>query len=294
MELSVIIVSFNVREYLAEALTSVIAASGSVDSEIIVVDNCSSDGSDEMVALQFKDVILIRNDKNIGFGAACNIGIQSSSGRYILILNPDTFVQPDAITAALGFMEQHPEAGAAGARMVDGNGTFLPESKRGFPSPHASLFRFTGLGKIFPHSSFFNAYYLGHLPDNMTCRADILTGAFMLIRREALEKAGLFDTSFFMYGEDIDLSWRLVRAGYTNYYVAEARITHFKGKSTAEDDILRIRRFYEAMIIFAGKHLRKSWQLPVKAGVKVMLALRLIASSFRQMVKKISPVVKKG
>ena len=294
MELSVIIVSFNVREYLAEAVRAVIAASESVDSEIVVVDNCSSDGSPEMVTRNFKNVRVIRNARNEGFAAACNRGIIASSGKYVLILNPDTVVEPDAVSAALGFMKQHPEAGAAGARMVNGDGSFLPESKRGFPSPVASLFRFTGMGKIFPHSSFFNAYYLGHMPDNKTCRADILTGAFMMIRREALDKTGLFDTSFFMYGEDIDLSWRLVRAGYSNFYVAESRIIHFKGKSTAGNEIQSIRNFYEAMLIFSRKHLGKPWQLPVTAGVKLMLALSLTRISLMKLCKKNPPVVKKG
>jgi len=294
MDLSVIIVSFNVREYLVQAVASVIEATASADCEIIVVDNCSSDGSPETIGLQFRNVRVIRNEKNFGFAAACNTGINASSGRFILILNPDTIVQPDAVTAALCFMKQHPEAGAAGARMVDANGTFLPESKRGFPSLRASLFRVTGMHRIFPRSSFFNAYYLGHRPDNLTCRADILTGAFMMIRREALEKAGLFDTSFFMYGEDIDLSWRLVKAGYTNYFVAESRITHFKGKSAEEDDISRIRNFYGAMIIFARKHLGKSWYLPLTAGIKMLQAIRLTAASLRKSVKKKPVQVKKG
>lgn len=294
MELSVIIVSFNVRDYLCQAVASVIAATVSVESEIIVIDNCSSDGSPQTIGLQFPNVRVIHNERNIGFGAACNVGINASTSRFILILNPDTFVQPDAITEALGFIKQHPEAGAVGARMVDGNGTFLPESKRGFPSLRTSLFRFTGMHRVFPRSSFFNAYYLGHLPDNLTCRADILTGAFMMIRREAIEKAGLFDPSFFMYGEDIDLSWRLVKAGFTNYFVAEARITHFKGRSTEKDDRGRIRNFYGAMNIFARKHLGRPWQIPVAAGVRLLLAIRLTAASFRKPVKKKPVPVKKG
>ncbi|HSO78516.1 MAG TPA: glycosyltransferase family 2 protein, partial [Bacteroidales bacterium] len=278
----------------SQAVASVIAATVSVNSEIIVVDNCSADGSAETIGLQYRNVRVIRNERNIGFGAACNVGIHASSSRYILILNPDTFVQPEAITVALGFIKQHPEAGAVGARMADSNGTFLPESKRAFPSLRTSIFRFTGMHRIFPRSSFFNAYYLGHLPDNITGRADILTGAFMMIRREALGKAGLFDTSFFMYGEDIDLSWRIVKAGFTNYFVAESRITHFKGKSTEMDDPDRIRNFYGAMIIFARKHLGRSWQLPVTAGVRMLLAIRLTVASFRKTVKKKSVPVKKG
>lgn len=294
MELSVIIVSYNVRDYLREAVSSVIRASESIDSEMIIVDNCSDDGSAEMVSLEFPEVKVIRSEMNEGFAAACNRGILSSTGMFILILNPDTLVEPTTLTTAVSFMKDNPEAGAAGARMTDGEGTFLPESKRGFPSPLTSFFRFTGMGKLFPRSSFFNAYYLGNIPDDKRCRADILTGAFMLIRREALDKSGLFDTSFFMYGEDIDLSWRIVRAGYANYYLADARITHFKGKSTGSDDIAVIRHFYSAMIIFARKHLSKAWLVPVVAGVNMMLALKLIRASLRVTVKKLSSYVKKG
>jgi GT2 family glycosyltransferase len=167
-------------------------------------------------------------------------------------------------------MKSHPDAGAAGAHMTDGNGRFLPESKRGFPSPLTSFFKFTGIGRIFPRSALFNAYYLGHLPDDSTCRSDILTGAFMLIRRKALEQAGLFDTRFFMYGEDIDLSWRIRLAGWHNYYLHDVRITHFKGKSASSNRDSSAYHFYEAMYIFADKHLAKGWRLPVKGVVKLM------------------------
>lgn len=294
MDLSIVIVSFNVRGYLEKALASVIDASKTIDCEIIVVDNNSTDGTCEMISDKFRSATLISSDNNEGFAAACNKGICSSSGEYVLILNPDTIVEPDALTIAHDFMRQHPEAGAAGAHMVNGEGIFLPESKRGFPSPLASFFRITGMGKMFPRSSFFNAYYLGHMPDNKTCKADILTGAFMFIRRAALEKAGLFDTTFFMYGEDIDLSWRIVMAGYTNYYLHQCRIIHFKGKSAGHDDIERISHFYEAMIIFTRKHLKPGYHIPVTACVTMMRVASITAARFRGLVKKLAPVVKKG
>jgi GT2 family glycosyltransferase len=284
-ELSVIIVSFNVCHYLRQALHSVEEAASAIDYELVVVDNASADDSALMVREEFKNVILIVSDSNEGFSSACNKGIIASSGEFILILNPDTVIDREAITVALTFMKSHPEAGAAGAKMVDGNGKFLPESKRGFPSPLTSLFRFTGMGRIFPHSSLFNAYYLGHLPDNETCRADILTGAFMFIRREALNKTGLFDTSFFMYGEDIDLSWRLIRAGYTNYYLPAAIITHFKGRSAVTEEKSSLNHFYNAMIIFTGKHLGHRWHLPVTVCVKVMLAFAQSSLFLRKLIK---------
>jgi GT2 family glycosyltransferase len=286
MELSIVIVSYNVCDYLRQALLSLQKAAVAVTHEIIVVENASSDGSAEMIREEFPYVKLITSDTNVGFSAACNRGIISSAGDFILILNPDTVVEPDALTLALAFMRSHPEAGASGARMVDGEGQFLPESKRGFPSPMTSFFRFAGVGKLFPRSRLFNAYYLGHLPEDVTCRADILTGAFMLIRREALDKAGLFDTAFFMYGEDIDLSWRITRAGYSNYYLPEVRITHFKGRSATSDEVRSVHYFYSAMIIFARKHLSRSWHLPVTACVTVMGFAARSSLRLKRLIKK--------
>ena len=270
MELSVIIISYNVCDYLRGSVRSVITAAPGPDTEIIVVDNDSSDGSASMVESEFPEVRLITSGSNEGFSAACNRGIAASSGEFILILNPDTLLFPDTLSKALLFMRSHPDAGASGARMTDGNGRFLPESKRGFPSPLTSLFKFTGIWRLFPRSALFNAYYLGNMPEESTCRADILTGAFMLIRREALEQAGLFDTGFFMYGEDIDLSWRIRLAGWHNYYLHDVRITHFKGKSASLNRERSVYHFYEAMNIFAEKHLEKGWHLPVRTAVKLL------------------------
>ncbi len=284
--LSVIVVSRNVCTYLRGALSSLLAAMPGITREIIVVDNNSSDGSQAMVRDEFPETRLITSSRNEGFGAACNRGIRASSGRYILILNPDTLTAPDAIITALSFMDTTPDAGAAGAHMTDADGRFLPESKRGFPSPMASLFRFTGIWRLFPRSPLINAYYAGGLPENESGPADILTGAFMLIRREALEKSGLFDTSFFLYGEDIDLSWRIRQAGYRNYYLHNVNITHFKGKSAEQESLEAAGHFYDAMIIFAKKHLSRRWHLPVKAGVTLLRYVALLRLRTGRPVKK--------
>jgi len=289
MELSAVIVSYNVRELLRGALQSLISAAQATEHEIIVVDNNSSDGSAGMVSQEFPSVKLIVSESNEGFASACNRGILASSGEYILILNPDTVTRPDAITRALDFIKTDPDAGAVGAHMTDKNGKFLPESKRGFPSPLTSLFRFTGLGRLFPRSAFFNAYYLGDKPENETCRADILTGAFMLIRRKALDEAGLFDTSFFMYGEDIDLSWRIRKAGFSNYYLHDVHITHFKGSSSGQEMETSVRHFWNAMIIFSEKHLRKGWHVPVRAAVSLLKWLSLTRLRVAKMVKSENP-----
>jgi GT2 family glycosyltransferase len=285
MELSVIIVSYNVRDYLRQALHSVIAAAAGISHEITVVDNCSSDGSARMVMSEFRSVRLIASDTNEGYSAACNRGIRASTGDFLLVLNPDTVVSADAFVNALTFMRGHPEAGAAGARMTDGDGRFLPESKRGFPSPLTSLFRLTGMGKLFPRSALFNAYYLGNMPENHICRADILTGAFMLIRREALDRVGLFDTSYFMYGEDIDISWRIRQAGYYNYYLPDVHITHFKGKSAQSHPGQSLKHFYGAMKIFAGKYIRPGWHLPVGIGIAIAYRSALFRMRFKRLIK---------
>ncbi|MGB8358343.1 MAG: glycosyltransferase family 2 protein [Bacteroidales bacterium] len=286
MELSVIIISFNVCDYLRQALASVITATTGISREIIVVDNRSSDGSVAMIRGEFREVRLILSESNEGYAAGCNKGIRASAGDFILILNPDTVVEPDSIKVAMTFMQAHPDAGAAGARMVNGDGNFLPESKRGFPSPLTSFFRLTGIGKLFPRSAFFNAYYLGHLSEYEVCKADILTGAFMLIRREALDRAGLFDTAFFMYGEDIDLCWRIRKAGFFNYYLPEVRITHFKGRSAMTDREASLRHFYDAMKIFACKHLGSLWHLPVKAVVTIIESGAITSLRIRRLIKK--------
>lgn len=285
MELSIVIVSYNVCSYLRDTLASVRAAAVDTDHEIIVCDNASADGSVEMVRKEFPQVTVIASVTNEGFSAGCNRGIEASAGDFILILNPDTLLDPDSLTRALAFMHSTPDAGAAGARMTDGRGRFLPESKRGFPTLTASLFKVTGLWKLFPRSSFFNAYYLGHLPEGSNCRADILTGAFMLTRRTALLKAGLFDTGFFMYGEDIDMSWRIVQAGFHNYYLADVHITHFKGKSAATEAVSSRNHFYDAMVTFARKHFKRVWMPPVILAVACLRVLSLLKLYLQKLIK---------
>lgn len=253
-DLTVVIVNYNVRGFLEQALHAVRNASRSLQVEVFVVDNCSVDDSVAMVREKFPEVHLIANRENVGFARANNQALRQAKGRYVLLLNPDTVVEEDTFQKCLHFMDTHPEAGALGARMIDGAGKFLPESRRGFPSPFVAFCKAVGLHAIFPRSRKFNVYYLGYLDDKKTHPADILCGAFMWIRSDALDKAGLLDEAFFMYGEDIDLSWRIVQAGYVNYYFPETTIIHYKGESTRKGSLNYVRVFYQAMIIFARKH----------------------------------------
>lgn len=225
-----------------------------IEGDVWVVDNNSVDGSVEMVSQKFDWVNLIANSENTGFSKANNQAIKASKGEYVLLLNPDTVVEEDSFSKCIAFMDSHPEAGALGVRMVDGRGNFLPESKRGLPTPEVALYKMFGLNKVFPKSKKFGRYHLGFLPEKETNEVEVLAGAYMFMRREALEKVGLLDEAFFMYGEDIDLSYRIIKGGYKNYYFPETSIIHYKGESTKKGSANYVKIFYQAMVIFARKH----------------------------------------
>ncbi len=258
MDLSVIIVSYNAVDFLKLCLHSVFSACKSLQAEVFVVDNNSSDKSAEMVAKDFPQCNLIANKNNPGFSVANNQAIKKANGKYILILNPDTIVAEDTFTKLIAFMDANSNVGSSGIKMIDGSGSFLPESKRGIPTPWTSFCKMSGLSAFFKKSKLFNEYHKGYIPENKTHETEILAGAFMFIRKKALDKSGLFDESFFMYGEDIDLSYRIIQSGYKNYYFADSTIIHFKGESTNKDKIYR-DRFYKAMIQFANKHFSRSY-----------------------------------
>ncbi len=229
-------------------------ASQNLSTEVIVVDNNSVDGSVTMIKKKFPEVHLIRNKKNTGFSFANNQAIRVAQGEYILLLNPDTVVEEDTFEKVISFMDTHPEAGGLGVKMLDGKGRFLPESKRGLPTPAVAFYKIFGFSKLFPKSKTFGKYHLGFLDKDKTHEVDILSGAFMLIRKAVLDKVGLLDETFFMYGEDIDLSYRITLGGYKNYYFPATRIIHYKGESTKKSSINYVFVFYKAMIIFAQKH----------------------------------------
>ncbi len=262
MLLSVIIVNYNVRHFLEQCLFSVQEALKKVDGEAIVVDNNSTDGSLPYLEPKFSGVLFLNNPENIGFAAACNQGLQQAAGKYILFLNPDTIVPEDCFEKCIAFMQAHPEAGALGVKMMDGSGQFLKESKRAFPGPLTSLYKLFGFARLFPKSKTFARYHLGHLDENAINEVDVLAGAFMMVSKETLQKTGNFDETFFMYGEDVDLSYRIQQAGFKNYYFPETPVIHFKGESTRKGSMNYVRMFYKAMSIFVKKHYGGS-----KAGI---------------------------
>jgi len=253
MKLSVIIVNYNVKHFLEQCLHSVFA-SKNIEFDVYVVDNSSVDGSCAMVKEKFPQVKLIENKDNVGFSTANNQAIKLSEAEYDLLLNPDTIVEEDTFAKVVSFMNEHPDAGGLGVKMIDGSGKFLPESKRALPTPDVAFYKIFGLSKLFPKSKKFGKYHLSYLDNDKTHKVDVLSGAFMLLRKSVINKIGALDEDYFMYGEDIDLSYRITKAGYKNYYFSDTTIIHYKGESTKKGSINYVRIFYNAMIIFARKH----------------------------------------
>ena len=276
MDLSVVIVSYNVRYFLEQCLLSVERAVEELSAEVWVVDNHSVDSSVDMVRERFPWVKLIANRSNPGFSVANNQAIRQSSGRYVLLLNPDTVVNEDTFVRCLAFAHGHPDCGGLGVRMIDGSGRFLPESKRGLPTPWVAFTKAFGLSRLFPRSPRYNGYHLGYLSEFETHRVDVLAGAFMWMRREALDSVGLLDEDFFMYGEDIDLSYRLRLGGYENYYYPGTSIIHYKGESTKRGSLNYVKIFYEAMIIFARKHFEGGQARALVGLMRVAIYLRAV------------------
>ncbi len=288
MKLTVIIVNYNVQHFLEQCLHSVRKASKNVLTEIIVVDNNSVDGSVQMVKTKFQEVQLLENKKNTGFSFANNQGLRVAKGEYVLLLNPDTVVEEDTFEKVISFMDKHPEAGGLGVKMLDGKGNFLPESKRGLPTPAVAFYKIFGFSRLFPRSKTFGQYHLGFLDTDKTNEVEILSGAFMLMRKSALDKVGLLDETFFMYGEDIDLSYRLILGGYKNYYFPETRIIHYKGESTKKSSINYVFVFYKAMVIFAQKHFSQNNAKLFSFLINIAIYLRAGAAIIIRFLKSIA------
>lgn len=286
MKLSVIIVNYNVEHFLEQCLHSVRRAMKGIEGEVYVVDNNSVDGSVAMVREKFPEVKLIANEKNTGFSYANNQAMRISKGEYVLLLNPDTVVEEDTFEKVVKFMDEHPDAGGLGVQMLDGKGNFLPESKRGLPTPAVAFYKISGLSKLFPRSKVFGRYHLGFLDKDQTHEVEILSGAFMLMRRSALDKVGLLDEAFFMYGEDIDLSYRIIKGGYKNYYYPGTRIIHYKGESTKKSSVNYVFVFYNAMIIFARKHFSQKNAKLFSLLINIAIYLRAAAAIAARFAKR--------
>ncbi len=258
MDLSIIIVNYNVKEFLQNLIHSIHKAAQNLQYEIIVVDNASSDGSVEFISEKFPNVQLISNDKNFGFGKANNQGLKIARGKYILLINPDSIVSEDTFSKMISFFESHPSVGLAGCKILNPDGTFEPGCRRSFPGPWTSFCKLTGLSSLFPHSKLFARYNLTYKDENKSYEVDAISGSFMMMKKEVYAKVGGFDEDFFMYGEDLDLCYRIQKAGYEIYYVHETQIIHYKGESTKRSSIDETKFFYQAMHLFVKKHLSSS------------------------------------
>ncbi|MET0636324.1 MAG: glycosyltransferase family 2 protein [Chitinophagaceae bacterium] len=292
MILSVIIVNYNVKYFLEQSLRSVLAAAVATRIEVIVIDNNSEDNSLAYLRPLFPEVIFVANEQNIGFAKACNQGLARARGKYILFLNPDTIVPEDIFSRCINFLERRPDAGALGVRMIDGRGRFLRESKRAFPSPLTAFYKLTGLARMFPRSPVFSRYHLGHLDASIDQQVDVLSGAFLMIPRAVLDITGGFDETFFMYGEDIDLTYRIQEAGFKNYYFAGASIIHFKGESTRKASANYVRMFYQAMSLFVKKHYGKTRARVFNFSIQLAIGLRAVLSAFGRFIRFIGmPII---
>ena len=278
--------NYNVKHFLNQCLKSVYQSIRSIDAEVWVVDNNSVDGSVEMVQSLFPGVHVIANKENVGFSVANNQAIKKSTAEYILLLNPDTIVPENCFVKLLTFADSRPDLGGCGVHMLDGQGTYLPESKRGLPTPEVALYKMIGLNKVFPKSKKFGKYHLGYLDKNKNHEIDILCGAFMLMRKKALDQVGLLDETFFMYGEDIDLSYRITQGGWKNYYFSDIQIIHYKGESTKKLSTNYVRVFYKAMVIFAEKHYSGGNQTLFKFFINTAIYARATIAVVNNGIKK--------
>lgn len=283
MKLSIIIVNYNVKRFLFQCLRSVEKAIEGLDAEVWVVDNASKDGSLDFLQPQFPKVHFIQNEENVGFSKANNRAIRMSQSDYILLLNPDTIVTTETIHSALDWIENHPETGAVAASMHNSVGAFANESRRGIPTPLVSFCKISGLARLFPKHHIMGRYYMGYNDRHEACNIQILSGAYMFMRRAALEQVGLLDEDFFMYGEDVDLSYRILKGGWKNYYLPNP-IIHYKGESEHPSTSRYVNVFHQAMILFYDKHFSRQYPLSgflIRCAVYMKAFLTLIKYTLR-------------
>ncbi|MBI5474567.1 MAG: glycosyltransferase, partial [Ignavibacteriae bacterium] len=286
MDLSVIIVNYNVRQFLENSLTSIFRAMEGLTGEVFVIDNASDDGSLEMVRAKFPQVQLIENKVNVGFAKANNAALKRAQGRFILLINPDTVVQEDTFRVMLSFFDENPDAGLAGCKVLNPDGSFQLPCRRSFPTPWVAFTKITGLSGLFPSSKLFGKYNLTYLSEDETYEVDAVSGSYMFLRREVYQKIGGLDETFFMYGEDLDWCYRVSRSGYKVYYVHSTKIIHFKGESTRRSDIDEIRTFYQAMQLFVEKHFSNSFIVELFLSIAIVLraALAVVSKASRPLL----------
>ena len=263
LDLSIIIVNYNVKEFLQNLIHSIFKSALNISYEIIIIDNASDDGSVEFIKDKFPEIKLISNEKNLGFSKANNLGLKIAKGKYLLLLNPDALLREDTLQKMMEFFRNTPDAGLAGCKILNPDGSLQLACRRSFPGPWTSFCKVTGLSTIFPRSRIFARYNLTYLDENQSYEVDAISGSFMMMKREVYEKVGGFDEEFFMYGEDLDLCYRIQKAGYKVYYVHDTQIIHYKGESTKRSSFDETKVFYNAMNLFVKKHLSGSFLVEI-------------------------------
>lgn len=289
MDVSILIVNYNTRQLTLDCLRSVFASETEFIYEVIVIDNDSKDDSVQAIRQEFPLVRLIENTENTGFAKANNQGMAAAQGRYVLLLNSDTVIQPDTIQTMVAFMDRNPITGASGCKIILPDGSLDKACKRGFPTPSASFYYAFGLSKLFPNEPRFNQYQLGYLDPDQEYPVDCLVGAFMLVRRETIEQVGGLDETFFMYGEDIDWCYRIKQAGWGIHYYPRTTIVHYKGGSARRRPFKIIYEFHRAMILFHRKHYRKKYNILVNGAVYAGVGLKMLLALLTNRLKPIRP-----
>ncbi len=286
MKVSIIIVNYNVRYFLEVCVDSVLKAVKGLAAEVIVVDNNSADDSLQMLRDRFPQVIRIENRENTGFSRANNQGVAIAKGEYILFLNPDTVMPEDFFEKTVAYLDAHPGAGALGPRLIDGKGRFAPDAKKSFPTLSVALFKSSGINRLFPRSPYFNAYYAVHVGEWETAPVEVLSGCCMMVRQSVLaQTGGAFDEDYFMYCEDVDLSYRITKAGYQNIYFPEATLVHYKGESTRKATLSYIRIFNEALATFVRKNYSKGQARMFIFAIQIGIALRAVVGVLRSIFR---------
>ncbi|MGB7054725.1 MAG: glycosyltransferase, partial [bacterium] len=288
-DLSVVIVNYNVKACLEQCLIAIERARGALNVEIFVVDNASVDGSQAMVKKRFPYVSLIENNRNVGFSTANNQAIEKSQGEYILILNPDTLIQEDTLVILKKYLDENPMVGAVGCKLLNPDGSYQINSRRSFPTPWVAFARIVGLSKMFPKSRLFGQYNLTYLDPNTETEVDVLSGSLMVLRRRALDQVGYFDEDYFMYGEDIDLSYRIKKAGWKIIYTPATKAIHYKGESTKKSEFSAITRFYSTMLIFIRKHFGGRYSLALRVLLTLGIYFRAVMAYVLQVLKSLAP-----
>jgi len=290
-DLSIIVVNYNVKAFLEQCLIAIDRARGGLNVEIFVVDNASVDGSQAMVRKRFPDVNLMENSTNIGFSTANNQAIKAAKGEYILILNPDTLIQEDTLVVLKKYLDEHQDVGAVGCKLLNPDGSFQIASRRSFPTPWVAFCRIIGLSRIFPKSRIFGQYNVTYLDPDTEAEVDVLSGSLMMLRRSVLDRVGYFDEDYFMYGEDIDLSYRIKKAGWKIMYTPLTKVIHYKGESSKKSEFSIITRFYSTMLIFVGKHFEGRYSLLLRVLLKAGIYARATMAFLWQTVKNLAPLL---